>query len=225
MRRRRSRVSVRVDPNILEPREQPLHEIAAAMAALRPPSTSAHDTDQETPCCVCGGACEPRTPLWGPWRRHQACEAVQGDPVRRLVAAGRALGREIEVTDAALVPFTALPYSADHPEPVWTDEPTRLRLPWRHVDRAALFTAIDRLPELRAAAGLDPNTCTDGNCGWCGVREGRGWASYGHTWADGTQAPLCGGCGQVYERNGSVDPHWWDGQRPGIAEAARTRRP
>ena len=83
MRRRRSRVSVRVDPNILEPREQPLHEIAAAMAALRPPSTSAHDTDQETPCCVCGGACEPRTPLWGPWRRHQACEAVQGDPVRR----------------------------------------------------------------------------------------------------------------------------------------------
>ena len=62
MRRRRSRVSVRVDPNILEPREQPLHEIAAAMAALRPPSTSAHDTDQETPCCVCGGGCEPRTP-------------------------------------------------------------------------------------------------------------------------------------------------------------------
>lgn len=61
MRRRRSRVSVRVDPNILEPREQPLHEIAAAMAALRPPSTSAHDTDQETPCCICGGACEPRT--------------------------------------------------------------------------------------------------------------------------------------------------------------------
>ena len=88
-----------------------------------------------------------------------------------------------------------------------------------------MFAALDALPQLRVDVGWDDSPCADGPCAWCGVIEARGWGSYGHSWADGTSAPLCGSCGVIFERYGCPDPHWWDGQRAAIAEAATPRRP
>lgn len=202
------------------PGQQSLSGQLAQMAALEPPKTNAHDTEAETPCAVCGGATGRSELHWGPWRLHKACQRLRADPVARLQGAAQALGHHLERLDASLVPFAALPYAEAHPEPTWSTEPTRERLPWRHIDKAALYEAIEQLPVLRVEAGLIDNVCEDGPCAWCGVRESRGWSSYEHTWADGSPAPLCGGCGQVYERNGSPSPVYWDDQRAGIAEAA-----
>lgn len=218
MKRRRGRVGIKVEPTP-EPGPLRVHEQVQAAQRLMPKS-NAHDVDGACPCLVCGGPAERSETHVGPWRRHRACEAVQAYPADRLEAAARALGRHLERIDAALLGFSVAPYSEIHPEPTWSDdEPTRLRLPWRHVDREALDEAIGRLPELRVDAGLVDSPCTDGHCCWCGRREARGWASYGHTWADGTPAPLCGACAVIFERTGRPDPAWWDAQRGGIAEA------
>jgi hypothetical protein len=217
MKRRRSRVGIKVEPTP-EPGPLRVHEQVQAAQRLMPKS-NAHDVDDACPCLVCGGPAERSETHVGPWRRHRACEAVQAYPADRLEAAARALGRHLDRIDAQLLGFSVAPYSEIHPEPTWTDEPLRVRLPWRHVDREALDEAIGRLPELRVDAGLVDSPCVDGNCGWCGVREARGWASFGHTWADGTPAPLCGPCAAIFERTGRPDPAWWDAQRAGIAEA------
>jgi hypothetical protein len=182
--------------------------------------TNAHEVNEQTPCAVCGGPCPTGSVHWGPWRVHDRCQALRGDPASRLQAAAKALGRHLERADALLVGFSARPYAEDHPEPTWTDERLRERLPWRHVDRQGLYAALEQVPLLRVEAGLVDAPCSDGACAWCGVLEGRGWSSFGHTWADGTSAPLCGPCGQVYERTGEPSPAYWPEQRAGIAEAA-----
>lgn len=215
MRRRRPRIAIADTP---EPRPPLIHEVAAALPV--PVRTSADEVDGPTPCATCGGPAERSEPHWGVWRQHRGCERVQGEPAARLEAAARALGRRLDRTDALLLPFSAERYSTGHPEPTWTDEPLRLRLPWRHLDREALYAAIERLPELRVAAGLVPATCTDGRCAWCGVAEAVGWSAHGHTWADGTPAPLCGACSERYSAAGAPDPSWWDAQRAAIASAA-----
>jgi hypothetical protein len=179
MKRRRGRVGIKVEPTP-EPGPLPFHEQVQAAQRLMPKS-NAHDVDGPCPCLVCGGPAERSETHVGPWRRHRACEAVQAYPADRLEAAARALGRHLDRIDAQLLGFSVAPYSEIHPEPTWSDdEPLRVRLPWRHVDREALDEAIGRLPELRVDAGLTDAPCSDGNCGWCGVRESRGWASYGH---------------------------------------------
>ena len=211
---------VRVEPTIPVAQPVGLSEMVALMAALEPPKTNAHDTDEQTPCRVCGGPCPARSPHWGPWRQHPQCQTVAGDQIGRLQAASKALGHALDRQDAALTPFRALTYAETHPEPTWGSEPLRERLAWRHLDRAALYAALERLPGLRIEAGLVETRCTDGPCAWCGVLESKGWSSHGHTWADGTQAPLCGSCSTVYERNGSPSPTYWAEQRAGIAEAA-----
>lgn len=218
MKRRPARIAVKIE-EAPESRPQPIHEIAAGMAALKPPETNAHDTDEQTPCRVCGGACPPRSPHWGPWRQHPACQTVAGDPVSRLQAASKALGHALDRQDAALTPFQAMTYAEVHREPTWSTEPWRERLPWRHLDKEGLYAALERLPGLRIEAGLVDNRCTDGACAWCGVLEARGWGDYGHHWPDGTSAPLCGPCGEVYERNGSPGAAYWPEQRAAIAEA------
>lgn len=191
-------------------------------AAASRPATSAHEVDGPTPCVVCGGPCEPAEVHWGSWRRHRDCAKICAHPVDRMQAAARALGHSVDRTDAGLLLGAGVDaplYSQGHPEPTWSEEPTRQRMRWHHVDRNALAAAVQRLPELRAEAGLVDAPCVDGCCAWCGVREARGWASQGHRWADGSPAPLCGRCSEVYERRGSPDPTWWDGQRALIAEA------
>jgi hypothetical protein len=194
------------------------HEQAAAYRAMNP-QHSAHDEPGEAPCWACGGPCAPGSLHWGVWRLHAACEALRGSPAARLTACCRALARQISDEDARLVPFDPRPFAERHPEPVWTDEPTRDRLPWRHIEARALDAGLARLPELRVAAGLVETSCVTGRCAWCGVLEARTWSDRGHHWADGSPAPLCGSCARTYDAAGSPDPGWWDGQRAWLASA------
>jgi hypothetical protein len=96
----------------------------------------------------------------------------------------------------------------------------RSRIRWRHVNEPRLRAAVEKLPTLMADAGLVETTCATGACAWCGTREASGlWADRGHTWSDGTGAPLCHHCATVYDRSGDPDPFWWEGQRAVLAEA------
>jgi hypothetical protein len=215
-RRQRPKIALVEAP---EPGPVRPHEIAAAMAALQPPATSAHDTADPCPCEVCGGPADRSEVHWGPWRTHRACAPLRGDPIGRLVAASTALGRHLERQDAALVPFNAPRYADTHPEPVWDTEPLRERLPWRHLDRDKLYAAIERLPELRVEAGLIERPSEWGACAWCGRAESKNWADRGHHWRNGDPAGLCEGCAAIYDRAGEPDPTYWPDQRAAIAEA------
>lgn len=220
MRRKNRPVQVAIDPGATTDRGGEPAVMLRARALAAGPKTSAHDTDADCPCCVCGGPADRSEPHWGPWRLHRHCQSVKGSQPSRLVAAARALALpEIDWTEASLLRFACPAYADAHPEPVWTDEPMRVRLPWRHLDRARFADAIAELPALRVEAGLDPSTCVSGSCAWCGRLESAGWGSYGHRWADGTEAPLCRDCGRIYEAAGEPDPAWWEGQRDGIAQA------
>lgn len=171
----------------------------------------------ESPCVVCGGAASGPQ-LWGVWRRHHSCEVLHVDPVARTQAAARGLGfGALSRTDAALLPVSVPCYTDTHPEPTYATESRRDRLPWRHVDRKAMRKAIDRLPELRAEAGVDPVRCTAGACGWCGVAVALRWQQVDHlTWRDGTEAALCGDCYAVYVRHS--EPSFPDEVRLALSE-------
>ncbi|HEY5786197.1 MAG TPA: hypothetical protein VIT65_15620, partial [Microlunatus sp.] len=169
------------------------------------PETSAHDEPGDTPCCVCGGPCPTSTLLWGPWRRHARCQSLMAYEPSRIEAACKALAIGLD-GDADLVPFAVPNYLTVHPEPTWSDEPLRTRLPWRHISRDGLAAAVAQLPGLRADAGRVPTPCTSGCCAWCGIAESMGWADRGHRWPDGSPAPLCAACGRVYDATSSPDP-------------------
>lgn len=217
MRRPKVKITAANGPRVPTTFAEPEARSETLRARQRLPN--AHEVE-ESPCCVCGGPVGRSGPFWGPWRQHSACQGFRGTAAGRLVAASKALGRAIDYDEAVLVPFDPRPYAEGHPSPVWTDEPLRERLPWRHIDRQALYTALDQIPALRAAHGLDPNTCTDGSCVWCGRSESLRWYGHGHTWADGSPAPLCAVCSPVYEAMGRPDPRDFDAQRAGIAGVA-----
>lgn len=180
--------------------------------AFRPPRTSARDVVL-SPCRGCGGLMAGAN-FTGIWREHPRCK---GDHEARVLAAGKALGLGvIEQHVAALVAGVAPRYSDQHPEPTWK-EGERPQDAWAHVDRSALVAALQQVrDELQEAE--TPGPCALGACAWCGRLEDVAWFDHGHTWDDGTSAPLCSTCGPVYDRRGG-SPRYYDDQRPGIAEA------
>jgi hypothetical protein len=181
-------------------------------------TTDAHTVRAFAPCRVCGGAAGPGVGYFGVWRQHPGCASVAASETARLQAAVVALGLgEVSWPDAGLLAVAVPCFEVTHPEPTW--EPGEHTMPWCHVDRNALVAALSRLPQLRAEAGLLPVVCTAGRCAWCGCVFSFTWWQHGHVWPDGTPAALCQGCHLVFVRHGEPDPGWWDGQRPGIAEA------
>jgi hypothetical protein len=186
---------------------------------LKPPATDAHQVDGPCPCRICGGPVAPGPcRYFGPWRQHDGCERLAGDPAARIAAAVAGLGiGQVEHADAGLLRITVARFDQVHAEPTWDQEPMRDRMPWRHVNRKSLVRALAALPDLRADAGWDPTECTDGRCAWCGVVTATGWAGVGLTWADGSPAPLCGDCHRLYIRYG--EPTHPDEVRAALAEA------
>lgn len=47
-----------------------------------------------------------------------------------------------------------------------------------------------------------PSYCTLGACAFCGVGEAIGWTESSLEWRDGSPAPLCGPCNQIFEMRG-----------------------
>lgn len=182
-----------------------------------PPKTDAHHVDGPCPCRVCGARVDTPGTYWGPWRQHERCVRLVGVNADRVVAAAAALGvGAVDHADAMLVPFRVPTFADTHPEPTWTTEPMRVRLPWRHVDRKGLARALAGLPDLRVEAGLDPSECTTGPCAWCGVTEALEWVDAGMTWGNGDPAPLCGGCYRVFVRHS--EPSFPEEVRLALAE-------
>jgi hypothetical protein len=96
--------------------------------------------------------------------------------------------------------------------------------PWGHLSAewvAKLLAGVRQLPRLRAEAGVDAGPCLLGSCCWCGQYLSRFWHDEGHQWPDGTPAPLCDACFEVFDRRRSYcpDPRDWDDQRAAISEA------
>jgi hypothetical protein len=189
------------------------------------PSTDAHDTGEDTPCRTCGGPVQAEGARYvGPWRQHPECESVAGFEPARAQAACRRLGvGNLDLADAALVAeeVRCLLYAEHraHVEPVWDDSvPLRRRMRWAaHIDRKALGAAVADLPVHRVRAGLDPGTCVDGGCGWCGVDKSCDWVAVDRlTWADGSPSPLCANCYAAWERHG--EPQFPDDVRVALAE-------
>lgn len=222
--RRRRKVTIEATQREVRPTSyaepQPRSQAGIDRAA-RNRIVNAADEPGDAPCCVCGGPVHPHAPDdWGPWRRHPRCATVTASPARRAEAAARAYAIPIEEGDGDLVRFAVANFYTVHAEPIWTDEPMRVRLPWRHVDRDGLAAAVAELPRLRAENGRVPTTCTMGACAWCGVAESLVWTAHGHTWHDGTQAALCGSCSAIYVSTGEPPAQQWELQRDGIAQAA-----
>lgn len=72
--------------------------------------------------------------------------------------------------------------------------------PWSHLtdaDRAALPRAVNAV-----RAQVELRRCREGACAWCGVSHSIGWRKGPETWADGSEAPLCRACAEVWDRRG-----------------------
>jgi hypothetical protein len=193
-------------------------ELARAQAAqTREPTTDARHVTGETPCRVCGALVAAEDAAYsGPWRQHRGCVTTGADPAQRLRQAARWLQvASLSYVEAQLVPFRVPLFEETTTET--TSKPNRQ--PWQHVDRKALVRALAALPTLRVEYGLDPSTCTHGRCAWCGVEEARRWTLHGHRWADGSEAPLCRSCGEVYERHGEPSVESWADHREAISES------
>lgn len=205
-------------PPALSPTER--FEQAQAMEPRRL-RTSAHEVAEATPCNVCGGGVEAaNAERVGPWRRHRDCARLGGSSRTRVPAAARALGLgEVAADVAAMVAFRVPRYADEHPEPTWLDsDRQRDRGAWLHVDRKRLLAAVSEAVTERDELTI-PRPCADGRCAWCGVEEALDWRAYGHRWTDGSDAPLCASCGDVYERRGAPSPAFFDDQRAALAEA------
>lgn len=155
------------------------------------------------PCGMCGGQVSTveRSHYAAPFRMHLRCKGL-GTPGGRVQAAARSL-LDVDLTsaDAALIAervgawkYRDLPDSA----PVYSKG--KRPKPWAHVDTRQLRKAISALPTLRARAGRTPHACTAGPCAWCGVRLSLEWKSCGQHWPDGSTAPLCRECAEVWQR-------------------------
>jgi hypothetical protein len=208
-------VTIMAAPDSASPTELANRGLARRVLAPKT-DTDAHDVAGYAPCWCCGGATGTHATYRGQWRQHQECTTVAGSGATRLQAAARALGLgEVSLADAALLAVAAPVFSSVHPEPTWTGG-ERMTTSWAHVDRRALKVAIATLPSLRAEAGLVASECTDGACAWCGVVSSAGWFTHGHTWPDGSPAPLCAECSAVYVKHG--EPSFPDEVRAALAE-------
>ncbi len=68
---------------------------------------------------------------------------------------------------------------------------------WSHVnaeERQALAKAVKKVRD-----ETEPRRCSDGPCAWCGVQKSVGWEKGPETWRDGSAAPLCSTCADVWE--------------------------
>lgn len=83
--------------------------------------------------------------------------------------------------------------------------------------RALLASLSEAMTEAAESEIARPGEA--GHCAWCGRAEAVEWRAYGHTWADGTEAGLCGDCGDVYERRGWPSPQYPEDARAALAEA------
>lgn len=161
-----------------------------------------------SPCARCGGACGKSAVYSAPWRVHRVCHRISTHQGRIRAAVAELLGTEITFTNAGLIASkVAVPSYSDLPNAQPHTEPGRA---WGHVDKRKLRKALRSLAALRAEHGLTPRPCMDGPCAWCSIQRATGWQTFGHKWADGSAAPLCGACSGVMETYGNspVEPVW-----------------
>lgn len=183
------------------------------------PTTNAREVDEACPCRVCGGGVEVSGSTWGIWRQHRECSSLSSSSQARLIAAASTLGvADVDHELASLTHLRVPNYLDVHHEPTWTDrDRARNRGPWAHVDRKQLVAALSEAMAERDELSI-PRPCLDGRCAWCGIQESLDWRAYGHKWPDGSEAPLCVDCAEVYERRGWPSTQFWDDQRNAIAE-------
>lgn len=184
---------------------------ARAMSSARMPSAA--DTEDPTPCAACGGAVAVAGALYsGDWRLHPSCHPLDAHTVvKGVLAAHRTPARKAALSgedcellrEAGYARGLSFATSEDLPRPPVYRRDERPGKPWSFVTKtqlAKLAEGLAALPSLRAAAGLVATTCSAGPCAWCGIRLSRGWASRGHHWQDGTEAPLCQGCAVIFDK-------------------------
>ena len=184
-------------------------------------ATDAHNVDEPTPCSTCGGPVDKlEAEWWGPWRRHPSCARIVARSASRLPVVTSFLGiAEVDAVTAALTEYRIPLYSEGHAEPTYLPEDRkRDREPWAHVDRKALLSAISGAAT-EAAEREIARPCDLGRCAWCGRIESVEWTAYGHSWADGSEAPLCADCSPVYERRGHPSPQYPEDARTALGEA------
>lgn len=196
-------------PAIRLPRE------AALRAAAAFDEGNAHTTAGPTPCKVCGGPVAAEEAVaFGHWRRHPDC--LQDHPPSLLhgVVAARLprLAAGLNDEDGGLLERHLPPIYSGH---AWlvaavyadSDNPWP-RKPWEHVTKAQLDhlrEGVASLPSLRVKAGVLEVPCEQGPCAWCGRQLSRRWTLCGHSWSDGSGAPLCRECSEVFGRYGGGD--------------------
>jgi hypothetical protein len=185
-------------------------------ATSRPVLASAHDVEDVTPCYTCGGACEPDEDHHGPWRRHRECTRTT-QMYQRRIAAGIFLAVPITETEAYVMTLPVLSFGDVHNHSATYDGRDHDRSPWNHIDRPALVRSLLEARQ-RIAEANGPAGCVSGWCAWCGRCEAEDWRLYGHRWTDGTEAPLCGDCGDVFDHAGT-SAAFIDDQRTGLVEA------
>lgn len=184
-------------------------------ATSRPVLSSAHEVGDVTPCYTCGGGCEPDEDRHGPWRRHRECSTLSQMYLRRLAVA-RWYSVPLTEGEARVSDLPVLHYADVHASNFYAGSDAD-RTPWNHVQMRDIvrgaMTARQRIAE---ASG--PAECVSGWCAWCGRREAEDWTLHGHRWPDGTEAPLCGDCSDVFDRRGQAAT-FIDDQRTGLVEA------
>ena len=178
--------------------------------------TDARSIAEPTPCRFCGGEVERDQAEWeGVWRFHRQCRF--GGNARRIHLAVSAHGLGV-VDDATALAVTmrVQPFHEEHVEPTYgaNDKCT----PWGHVDKRELLSSLSQASEILAEAEI-PRACILGRCAWCGVFEAVEWDESPYKWADGSDAPLCDGCGPVFARRGEPSPRYMDDARSALAEA------
>ena len=219
---KRRGVEIRV-ADVPEPTTMTWTEREGVRKLSEPPrlATDAHDVDWPTPCWTCGGEVEQDGADWfGPWRRHPECARIVAYPPHRVPVVARALGvAEVDGVAAALTEYRVPLFHEGHPEPTFLDtDRKRDRGAWLHVDRKALVSAIsDAATEAAELQIARPGE--GGRCAWCGRTEAVAWNSYGHRWADGSEAGLCDTCSLVYEAREWPSPQYPEDARAALGEA------
>jgi hypothetical protein len=155
-------------------------------------------------------------PVLDSWRRsHSNCKPDQAAILSSIT------GMAVTPTEAGLVfrdyfpnlvAYVRYPCPADPYVVIQYGELDHFRNAYGWLDKADRVELREAIREARAAR--EPRPCQDGACAFCGVSAALRWWQSPFTWRDGTAAPLCRECSEVWERRSSPTR---DDREPGFA--------
>jgi hypothetical protein len=144
-------------------------------------------------------------PILDTWRRsHSTCHPEQAAILAHITGMTVTPREAAEVFPdyfAGLVAYVRYPSPADPYTSINYRELDQLRKPYGWLSKDDRDELRDAIREARASG--QPRPCQDGACAFCGVALALRWWQSPFTWQDGTAAPLCGRCSEVWERRGS----------------------